>query len=101
MKKRILILILLLINIVCLSGFAQSQESVDNINYYPEKEWRVSTPEQQGMDTQFLLNMFKNFGDKGRIIIIKNGYLVTNYNQAYLQKMFIIFTPVPKASFPP
>lgn len=86
MNKRVLLFILLSISIFSLTGFAQLQKNIENLNYYPEKEWRISTPEQQGMDSQILLNMFEIFGNKGRIIIIKNGYLVTDYNQSYLKK---------------
>ncbi len=85
MNNKILF-ILLLIYIPCLMGFAHSHESFKNKNYFPEKEWRTSTPEQQGMDSQALLNMYKIFGNQGRIIIIRNGYLITDYNQSYLLK---------------
>jgi CubicO group peptidase (beta-lactamase class C family) len=85
-NKRILLFVLFSVNIACLTSFAQSQEYVEDRNYYPEKEWRISTPEQQGMDSQALLDMYKIFGNQGKIIIVRNSYLVTDYNQSYLQK---------------
>lgn len=86
MNRKILLFILLSMNIPCLMGFAHSQDSFENKNYFPENEWRTSNPEQQGMDSQTLLKMYKIFGNQGRIIIIRNGYLVTDYNQLYLQR---------------
>lgn len=71
----------------CLSSavVVQSQEVNENDKYFPDELWRVSTPEAQGMDSRILLKMFRTYGNLGRIVIIRNGYLVTDYNQTYLQ----------------
>jgi CubicO group peptidase (beta-lactamase class C family) len=54
--------------------------------FFPDKIWDVSVPEKQGMDSEVLLDMYKKYNDDGIILIIKNGYLVSNYNQEYLNK---------------
>jgi|LSQX01.1.fsa_nt_gb CubicO group peptidase (beta-lactamase class C family) len=50
-------------------------------HYWPSGNWRTSTPENQGMDSKKLLEMFKAIQDEKTpihsILIIKNGYLVT------------------------
>jgi CubicO group peptidase (beta-lactamase class C family) len=85
LRKTISILLLFSICITCITGFAQSKEVGGNGYYYPAEEWKVSTPEQQGMDSELLLKMFKLYGEKGRIIIIRNGFMVTDYDQSYLK----------------
>ena len=49
--------------------------------YWPDDNWRVSTPEEQGVDSQTLLDMFKDIQssnlDFHSILIIRNGYLIT------------------------
>ena len=57
-----------------------------NTKYFPDKIWHISTPEKQGMDSVVLLDMYKKYNEDGNILIIKNGYLVSNYNQEYLNK---------------
>jgi CubicO group peptidase (beta-lactamase class C family) len=59
-------------------------------NYWPAQEWRVSTPEQQGMDSEQLARMFediqKNQLNLHSLLIVRNGYLVTEaYFHPYTQ----------------
>jgi CubicO group peptidase (beta-lactamase class C family)/cbb3-type cytochrome oxidase subunit 3 len=53
-------------------------------DYFPESEWRTSTPEEQGMDSEQLLSMIQFLKDQKSkihsIVIIRNGYLVLNAN---------------------
>lgn len=53
-------------------------------NYWPEGNWRTSTPEEQGMDSKVLASMIESIGKNGKnidsITIIRNGYLV---NETY------------------
>jgi CubicO group peptidase (beta-lactamase class C family) len=48
--------------------------------YFPDSPWGVSTPEEQGIDSGVLLEMFRNIqsshDDFHSILIIRNGYLV-------------------------
>jgi hypothetical protein len=48
--------------------------------YFPTKGWKLSTPEQQGMDSDFLADAIryieKHFKYYFSFIIIKNGYLI-------------------------
>jgi len=59
--------------------------SVDSIfnwslNYTPMENWRVSTPEQQGIDSEQLANVFdfvkENEINIHSLLLIRNGYLV-------------------------
>jgi CubicO group peptidase (beta-lactamase class C family) len=56
--------------------------------YWPTTGWRTSTPEQQGVDSQGLLNALQHVQDTGinlhSIMVIRNGYVVLEaYNQPY------------------
>lgn len=54
--------------------------------YFPDKDWRTSSPEEQGMDSRLLLDMFQTIKNEKlpihSVLIIRNGYLVC---EAYLQ----------------
>ena len=47
---------------------------------FPTKEWQVSTPEEQGMQSQMLADMLevieKNSYNVDSVLIIRNGYIV-------------------------
>ena len=56
--------------------------------YWPTAEWRTSTPEDQGVDSERLLEMVNTIQKKRinlhSLLIIKNGYLITEiYWQPY------------------
>ena len=48
--------------------------------YFPTKGWKLSTPEEQGMDSSFLADAIryieKHFKSYFSFILIKNGYLI-------------------------
>src|ERR1700712_1601891 len=49
-------------------------------SYYPTKEWRESTPEEQGLDSQVLAGMVDNISQKHlnvhSVTVIRHGYVV-------------------------
>jgi CubicO group peptidase (beta-lactamase class C family) len=49
--------------------------------YYPEKEWRTSTPEEQGIDSREIVQMLETIVHEGlpvhSFLLIRNGFLVT------------------------
>jgi len=49
--------------------------------YWPDDQWRVSGPEEQGIDSETLLEAFRNIqpsqDDFHSLLIIRNGYLIT------------------------
>jgi CubicO group peptidase (beta-lactamase class C family) len=49
--------------------------------YYPDDEWRISTPEEQGINSEKILQMFHKIDsaalDFHSILIIRNGYIIT------------------------
>ena len=56
--------------------------------YFPTKEWRKSTPEAQGMDSEKLVDFFneinENVKDTNSAILIRNGYIVAEkYSEGY------------------
>jgi CubicO group peptidase (beta-lactamase class C family) len=59
------------------AGITQTHDSV---KYWPAREWRTSTPEQQGMDSETLSQAFDLIRSRNMNIhsmqIIRNGYLV-------------------------
>lgn len=82
-EEKILFYIILAIKIFCLTGFAQSQVPVGNSNYFPEKEWRTSSPEQQGMDSQTLLNMVVVMaGDNGADQRVLKSFIIPSVKSA-------------------
>ncbi len=70
----------------CLGGCESSGKLVTEGAYYPADEWRTSTPEEQGVDSELLLKMFETIQAEKvpihSVLIIRNGYLVC---EAYLQ----------------
>ena len=60
--------------------------------YFPNDEWRSSTPEEQGIDSALILQMFQEIQDKNidihGFLLVHNGYLVTEaYFDPYTQNM--------------
>jgi CubicO group peptidase (beta-lactamase class C family) len=60
--------------------------------YYPNDEWRNSTPEEQGLDSALILQMFHKIQDKNidihSFLLVRNGYLVTEvYIDPYTQNI--------------
>ena len=50
------------------------------LTYFPTDEWRTSTPEEQGMDSELLLQMFQKIRgeniDIHSVLLVRNGHLV-------------------------
>jgi len=59
-----------------ISSYGKTKDS-----YYPDDKWRISTPEEQGMDSEKILEMFQKIHsstlDFHSILIIRNGTIVT------------------------
>ncbi len=58
-------------------------------DYWPTEGWKISTPEEQGMDSETLLRMFKAIIDHKTeihsVLIVRHGYLVT---EAYFHHLY-------------
>lgn len=52
--------------------------------YWPDKDWRESYPEKQGVDSQLIYNMFNeikmNKLPVHNVLLIRNGFLITEAN---------------------
>jgi CubicO group peptidase (beta-lactamase class C family) len=68
-----------------LSVAAHAQDSGDAARYFPGESWRTSSAERQGMDPGILESMRKAYGEKAKILIIKNGYLIGGCDQGELK----------------
>ena len=66
-----------------------AEETSHSTDYWPTNGWRTSTPEEQGMDSAKLADMFEYIKEKGlnidSVTIVRNGYIVTD---AYLNPLF-------------
>ncbi len=74
--SSMLLLVLLYYPIPCFSCGQASSSSISDDN------WKISTPEKQGVDSRKLLEMFQDIKAKGgsnlhSILIVINGYLIT------------------------
>ncbi|MBA7579552.1 hypothetical protein ES708_21423 [subsurface metagenome] len=80
MKKFRFTSIIFLITCVGLDFSLFSYGEIKN-SYYPDEEWRISTPEEQGVDSKIILKMLQNIKssklDFHSILIIRNGYIIT------------------------
>jgi CubicO group peptidase (beta-lactamase class C family) len=54
---------------------------VNQPSYWPDPEWRTSTPEEQGIDSAAVLSMLQEIRQKDMnihsVLVIRHGYLVT------------------------
>jgi CubicO group peptidase (beta-lactamase class C family) len=70
--------------------------------YWPTAGWRTSTPEEQGMDSETLAQMFEDIAKKNlnirSVLVVRNGYLVTEaYFHPYEQDTPIQIASVTKS----
>ncbi len=76
-NKRNIALCVVTVFIFLISWYSHAAVSVD---YYPTKGWKVTAPEDQGIQSKSLLDMLENIQNNGyniqSISIIRNGYLV-------------------------
>jgi CubicO group peptidase (beta-lactamase class C family) len=73
-QKAVLISILILVFVVIPGCRGASRD------YWPTKQWKTSTPEEQGLDSEKLLQMIETIKKENRyfhsILIVRNGYLL-------------------------
>jgi CubicO group peptidase (beta-lactamase class C family) len=78
MKKQltqIIVAVLFIVSMLPITGFSSKP------TYWPVQEWRVSMPEEQGVDSTLISEMLEHITqqqiDIHSLLIIRNGYLVT------------------------
>ena len=78
-KKLLSIITALILVLLVLTACTPTSREPD---YWPTDGWKTSTPEEQGMDSEMLANMFgyiwKQNYDIHSVTIIRNGYLVAD-----------------------
>jgi CubicO group peptidase (beta-lactamase class C family) len=84
--------VFLSIMLVCLCLAPACSPGMFQQAYFPNDEWRRSTPEEQGLDSALILQMFQEIQDQGidihSFLLVRNGYLVTEaYFDPYTQDM--------------
>ena len=84
MRKKILFYTLICILLTGLIGgcvYTPIAPSAEQPSYWPDTEWRTSTPEEQGLDSASILAMLQEIKQKNlnihSVLIIRHGYLVT------------------------
>ena len=54
--------------------------AIASVNTYPTQDWKISTPEMQGMQSQMLADMMehieKNNFNIDSLLVVRNGYMV-------------------------
>ena len=97
-----LCLLAALVSLMLIAGSTSTQPStstsVPDPVYWPTEDWRTSTPEEQGMDSELLAKMFEHIAQNQinlhSVLIIRNGYVVT---EAYFHP-YTVDTPHQTAS---
>jgi len=87
------LLIVLVIALVSASLYRDSQQPETQSTYWPGEDWRTSTPEEQGIDSNvlypYISKVQSRTGPYSRIdsvLIVKNSYLVTEAYAPYKTK---------------
>jgi CubicO group peptidase (beta-lactamase class C family) len=96
MKKTLHVLVAILLLCAGIpAGCATPDQNANNPavqGYWPVGDWRASTPEEQGMDSQKLADMINAIGANGisinSVTIIRNGYMVDDTYFYPYQKEF-------------
>jgi len=72
------------------SMIQQGKTKIPALTYFPNDEWQSSTPEEQGMASALILQMFQEIQNKNidihSVLLVRNGYMVTEaYTDPYTQ----------------
>jgi CubicO group peptidase (beta-lactamase class C family) len=77
-KTRVSALLCVVLLTALLAGCAPSPPQPA---YWPDAEWRTSTPEEQGLDSASILSMLREIQSRGlqvhSVLIVRHGFLVT------------------------
>jgi CubicO group peptidase (beta-lactamase class C family) len=81
-----------IIVIVCIVSMVPMLALSAEQAYWPDQEWRTSTPEEQGIDSAMIAEMLAHIAqqqiDIHSFLLIRNGYLVTEiYVNPYSQEI--------------
>jgi len=83
-KKSLLGMLVVLLGLIpacSLAPVQQGRTEVSVSTYFPNDEWPNSTPEEQGLDSTLILQMFREIRDENidihSFLLVRNGYLVT------------------------
>jgi CubicO group peptidase (beta-lactamase class C family) len=84
MRTKVLIYTLICFILTGLIGgcvYMPIAPAAEEPSYWPDPEWRTSTPEEQGIDSASILSMLQEIQQKDlnihSVLVIRHGYLVT------------------------
>lgn len=78
--KVLIILVFIASLISCQSSVQNQDKFYSTRDYWPTDKWKVSSPSEQGLSNDTLKKMYNLFGQAGTIVIVRNGYIVSeNY----------------------
>jgi len=84
MRTKILVYTLICIILTGLMGgcvYTPVAPGAKQPSYWPDTEWRASTPEEQGLDSASILSMLQEIQKKDlnihSVLVVRHGYLVT------------------------
>jgi CubicO group peptidase (beta-lactamase class C family) len=87
MKHRNKLLMSAMVVLLCLAQACSPPPAQGTVTgppvpvYFPDDEWRSSTPEEQGIDSALILQMLREIQDRSidihSFLLVRNGYLVT------------------------
>jgi CubicO group peptidase (beta-lactamase class C family) len=92
MQRRFILYGLCLAILVIMCSCSVKQDQGEQPAYWPDDDWRTSTPEEQGLDSSQILAMLDEIQNRSlnihSILIVRHGYLVTEvYYPPYQQDM--------------
>jgi CubicO group peptidase (beta-lactamase class C family) len=104
MKSKTIFYVFLLVSIL-IAGCAPPKSisiPVPAPDYWPSTEWRSSTPEEQGMDSELLAQMVEEINTRETgihsVLVIRNGYMVAEaYFHPYTRETKIHIQSVTKS----
>ncbi|MBD3184580.1 serine hydrolase [Candidatus Poribacteria bacterium] len=73
--------IIIILTLLVLASCGPSKEDLNSVDYTPlvREDWPVSTPEEQGLDSRLVSEMYLNAAELETLyslLVVKNGYLV-------------------------
>jgi CubicO group peptidase (beta-lactamase class C family) len=95
MRTKMLNYALICIILTCLMGgcaYTPVAPGAGQASYWPDTEWRSSTPEEQGLDSASILSMLQEIQKEDlnihSVLVVRHGYLVTEvYFPPYTQEI--------------
>jgi len=99
LTRPLIILVVLLLLVGCDNPRGPAPTSTAQTTFWPTEAWQISTPEQQGLDSAQLAQMFVRIKDQGlnlhSLLVIRNGFIVVEayfnpYGQSIKHELYSV-----------